>query len=113
MKFVTHYNTLNGKRNLRKSIRHYTLDGLAYVDNWLSSNTFLLLQPRIQFLYLHHVFVDEKENLIRLIELLQSTHTFISYSEAVEKILNGTIDKSYIVFSLDDGLKNNLNAASC
>src|SRR5205814_3914219 len=36
---------------------------------------------------------------------------FISYAEAVEKILNSEIDKPYIAISSDDGFKNNIRAA--
>jgi peptidoglycan/xylan/chitin deacetylase (PgdA/CDA1 family) len=43
---------------------------------------------------------------------LSGQHTFISHSEAVDKILSGTIDKSYISISSDDGLKNNMRAAA-
>jgi peptidoglycan/xylan/chitin deacetylase (PgdA/CDA1 family) len=41
---------------------------------------------------------------------LSANHTFIPYGEAVEKILNKSIDKPYISFSSDDGFKNNLLA---
>lgn len=71
-----------------------------------------LKKPRLQFLYVHHVFKDEEKALVDLIEFLEKDHCFISYSEAVNRLLSGKIDKPYIVFSSDDGLKNNLTAAN-
>ncbi len=38
-------------------------------------------------------------------------HRFVSYSEAVGRVLSGDIDGSYIAVSFDDGLKNCLRAA--
>ncbi|GHB31307.1 hypothetical protein GCM10008106_10030 [Mongoliitalea lutea] len=71
-----------------------------------------LKKPRIQFLYFHHLFKDEEQNFKKTLTFLAKAHEFISYSEAIQKILTNTIDKPYIVFSSDDGLKNNLRAAA-
>ena len=81
--------------------------------NWLSliADERYLSKPRIQFLYIHHLFTDEEQKLEALLLQLSKGHTFISYSQAVDKTLSGTIDKPYIVFSSDDGFKNNLKAA--
>ena len=38
-------------------------------------------------------------------------HQFITYNDAINRILTGTIDKPYIAFSSDDGFKNSLRAA--
>jgi peptidoglycan/xylan/chitin deacetylase (PgdA/CDA1 family) len=65
----------------------------------------------VQFLYIHHVFADEQKKLDGLLRALARDHQFISHSEAVERILQGNIDKAYISISSDDGLKNNLRAA--
>ncbi|MDZ7771621.1 MAG: polysaccharide deacetylase family protein [Balneolaceae bacterium] len=69
-----------------------------------------LRRPRVQFLYLHHVFADEEQSLRELLEFLARDHAFLSHSEAVERILEGRVDRPYISFSLDDGMKNNLRA---
>jgi len=71
----------------------------------------ILLKPRIQFLYFHHVFDDEVSNFEKLILKLRKKNNFISYSDAISRIENNLIDKPYIVLSSDDGFKNNLNAA--
>ncbi len=70
-----------------------------------------LKKPRIQFLFIHHVFDDEIEKFERLLKELAKNHTFISHSEAVRRLLLGDIDKPYISWSSDDGFKNNLKAA--
>jgi peptidoglycan/xylan/chitin deacetylase (PgdA/CDA1 family) len=46
-----------------------------------------------------------------MIQSLLVHHTPLSYSDAVNKVLSGNIDKPYITFSSDDGFKNNLWAA--
>jgi peptidoglycan/xylan/chitin deacetylase (PgdA/CDA1 family) len=68
-------------------------------------------KPRVQFLYIHHVFRDEESKLERLLEALSQEHQFISYTEAWKRVLENKIDRPYIAFSSDDGLKNNLAAA--
>ncbi|MDA2936700.1 polysaccharide deacetylase family protein [Acidobacteria bacterium AH-259-A15] len=42
---------------------------------------------------------------------LSQEHVFISYSEAVDRIRNGTIDRPYLSLSFDDGFKSGLRAA--
>ena len=92
----------------RDGFRNLVLDFLSL---GISEKNRLFEKPRIQFLYVHHVFKDEEKSLVRLIETLGKHHRFISYSHAVDKILSGQIDEPSIVFSSDDGLKNNLSAA--
>jgi len=43
--------------------------------------------------------------------MLSREHHFISYSEAVDRILAGKIDRPYIALSFDDGFKTCLRAA--
>ncbi len=111
-KFLENYFELEYNQfvNLRVLLRKYVLDGLVWLDG-LRVISKDLQRPRVQFLYLHHVFKDEEKALEELISQLSVNHSFISYSEAVERILNGNIDKPYICFSSDDGFRNNLRAA--
>ena len=46
----------------------------------------------------------------KILNILSKYHTFISYSDAVNKICSGNIDKAYLSISSDDGFKNNLSA---
>ena len=83
---------------------------LLYVKTQHLNTEKIFKKPRIQFLYIHHVFDDEIENFDILLNILAKDFIFISYSDAVSKMLSGNIDKSYISISLDDGFKNNLSA---
>ena len=70
-----------------------------------------LARNRIQFLYMHHLFEDGKTSFRKLLARLSVDHQFISYSEAVDRVIQGKIDKPYIAISVDDGLKDSLTAA--
>jgi len=110
-KFIVEYKDYTNykTRSFRQFVRGLSLDFLSFV--YLNFRKDSLIKPRVQFLYIHHVFNDEIHNLALTLKWLKDTgHTFITYSEGVEKIINGNIDKPYIVLSSDDGFKNNLNA---
>lgn len=96
-------------KSLRGFARDLALDGLSFKTRFPNAKK-MFDKPRIQFLYIHHVFDDEIENFDKLLKLLSKHHAFISYSKAVNKILTGNIDKPYICISSDDGFKNNLAA---
>jgi peptidoglycan/xylan/chitin deacetylase (PgdA/CDA1 family) len=112
--FVEEYDKI--RRNMphgwRARGRDFALDLLsAGMDATIGFNA-CFAKPRIQFLYIHHVFKDEEKQLAILLKALSEKHTFISYSEAWTRLLQGDVDKPYIAFSSDDGLKNNLKAAA-
>lgn len=90
-------------------LRNVALDGLSLIggDGLLER----FKQPRVHFLYFHHIFQDEKVPFKQLVAKLSKTHTFISHSEAVNRLVEGNVDKPYISWSSDDGLKSNLDAA--
>lgn len=97
-------------QGLRSHVRSIALDGLAVLDR-LKDGPSLLRTPRVQFIYIHHTFRDEEDALDRLITELGRHHRFISYSEAVDRVLTGRIDAPYVTISSDDGFKNNVRAA--
>src|SRR5690606_325826 len=96
-----------------KGPRHYArymaLQALSYVNAPKYQGIFET--PRIQFLYFHHIYGDESGNFDRLVRTLSKTHTFISHSEAVDRLFSNKVDRPYISWSSDDGFKNNLAAA--
>ena len=96
---------------VRGCLRNLALDILSFKTKLPNADKFFK-KPRIQFLYIHHVFDDEIENFDNLLNFLSKDYTFISYSTAVNKILTGDIDKPCICISSDDGFKNNLNAVN-
>lgn len=97
-------------KNIRGYIRDAALTGLS-LKTKMPSATEVFKKPRIQFLYIHHLFEDEVGKFDKLLKELSRYHTFITYSEAVEKILSNNIDRPYVSISSDDGFKNNLKAA--
>jgi len=108
---MTYIDTYGGikkheKFSLRSLVRKNALDVLGFVNDLKNGNT--LKKARIQFLYIHHLFKDEEKGLRNLIDFLNKDHLFISYSDAVVRILSNKIDNAYICFSSDDGLKNNI-----
>lgn len=94
---------------IRDRVRNFALDCLS-IQNSKRSNIDLLKKPKVQFLYIHHVFEDEKEPFRRFVKKLSEYYEFVSYSKACEIVLQNDIDKPYLCFSSDDGFKNNLNA---
>lgn len=64
-----------------------------------------LSRNRVQFIYLHHLFPEEEAGFRNLLRALRRHHHLISFSEAVERVKTGTIDKPYLCFSFDDGLR--------
>jgi peptidoglycan/xylan/chitin deacetylase (PgdA/CDA1 family) len=73
-------------------------------------NKKLLKTPRVQFVYLHHIFEDEIEIFDNLIFDLKKIYEIIPFSEAVNRVHINSIDRPYLAFSSDDGFKSNLNA---
>jgi peptidoglycan/xylan/chitin deacetylase (PgdA/CDA1 family) len=106
--FITNYEEARRIKppTLRSYIRDLALKGLSF-----TADKKYLEKPRIQFLYIHHVFSDEEKKFEVLLETLAKNHEFISYDHAVDKICSARIDKAYIAFSCDDGFKNNLRTA--
>ena len=90
--------------------RRGALDFLGWKAR-LSANEELKGQPRIQFIYIHHIFLDEIEPFRKLLAAWAEDFTFISHSEAVRRMSENDIDRPYMAFSSDDGFKNNLDAA--
>jgi len=97
--------------SIRGALKHTALSGLANYYRLSSQFSKCLSKNRIQFLYMHHIFEDEKKPFRKLIQALIKSHNFISYSEAISRILTGNIDKPYIAVSFDDGFKNSMAAA--
>ncbi len=111
MKFVKDYKEIKEHKppGIRGRLREIVLNGLAFLSE--SSHEKYFNKPRVQFLYIHHVFDDEIEKFDFLLRELSKTHKFISYSDAVDKIIRNEVDRPYISISSDDGFKNNFKAA--
>lgn len=95
----------------RDHARGIALSGLATLAEMRGVVDSALARPRVQFVYLHHVFADEEEGFRRLLSELAGHHAFIGHSEAVERIRDGRIDRPYVSMSFDDGFADNERAA--
>lgn len=72
-----------------------------------------LTEPRVHHLYLHAVAPSHESSFRRLLEWLAATgHTFLSYSEAIDRTVTGNIDRAYVTFSFDDGYASNARTAA-
>lgn len=109
-KFATQFKQLY-PTDLRKMLRSSGLSVLYGLYKASGQIPPLLFKNRIQFIYFHHVLKEEEDNFHKILQILSRDHNFISYSEAVDRILKGEIDRPYIVISFDDGLKSCLRAA--
>ena len=111
MHYVETYKEIKALQHtgFRGMVRQAALDLLALREGWRAEQ--LPATPRIQFIYVHHVFRDEEKQLEQLLARLQKSFQFISYNEAVDRLLNNNIDKPYLTLSSDDGFRNNLRAA--
>lgn len=63
-------------------------------------------RPRVQFFFLHEVREGQEEVLRAILGRLAAQHQFVTYSEAVERVRHGAIDRPYVAFSFDDGLRS-------
>jgi peptidoglycan/xylan/chitin deacetylase (PgdA/CDA1 family) len=101
-------------RGPRATARRATLSALGWSMKASGVLQGLLARPRVQVLILHHIFADEEAEFRELLRTLSRDHSFISYSEAIERAQTGgkPIDRPYIALSFDDGLRNCLRAAA-
>lgn len=68
-------------------------------------------RPRVSFPYLHAVSPSEEATFRSFMAALAEHHTFLSYDDAVQRVLHGPIDKPYVALSFDDGFASNLRTS--
>lgn len=108
--YVQNYKEIKKLPGFRTIKRYLTLEFLSTFNSLTSEK--IIKKARIQFVFIHHTFKDEQTILENFLIELSNYFDFISYSEAVNKILNSEIDKPYLCISSDDGFKNNLDAST-
>ncbi len=113
LSFATNYTTVKRFQpyTFKNQLRDAVINCAAPISSLLGIDTILMQKNRVQFLFLHHLFDDEIAPFKKLLTQLSKEHTFINYSESVNRIKTGSIDKSYICFSSDDGYKSNTTLA--
>ena len=96
----------------RKLVRGAALTALAATAQLTGQIERALVRPRVQFIFLHHVFSDEIAGFRRMLTSLAQHHKFISHSDAVRRINGGEIDRPYVSLGFDDGFADNVRAAT-
>lgn len=102
-------NTL--KTRVRGGARQVALDTLSVWHSIGGKDREAFQQPRVYFPYLHDVPKHEEGAFRAFVEMLAQNHTFLSYGDAIERVLGGPIDKPYVAFSFDDGFASNVAAS--
>jgi peptidoglycan/xylan/chitin deacetylase (PgdA/CDA1 family) len=98
------------RRSVRAIARRAVLELLS-TSSWLRGEFARSTTPVVQVVNLHHVASNQLTAFGALLEQLKKHYDFISYSDAVERIRNGNIDRNYATVTFDDGLKNHRDAA--
>ena len=91
------------KHRLRTGARSLALTTLAKTDSLTGRIVAGLSVNRVQFLLFHDVLPKQEQPFRELLQALSEHHRFIPYSEAVDRVLNGCIDRPYMAVSFDDG----------
>lgn len=108
--FATHSRDLQ-LVSFRETVRRYVIE----IDSWRLRRSGELIEtlaePRVHFIYLHHVFDDELEGFRATLAEIQKSHTFVTYSEAVELVYAGNVTRPTVCVSFDDGLLTTLKAS--
>lgn len=97
--------------SIRSFARSTALSALALAAEVRGATESALARPRVQFVYLHHVFADEEAGFRRLLAELANGHVFIGHGEAIDRVRAGRIDRPYVSISFDDGFADNMRAA--
>lgn len=108
--FATHSKDLQ-LVSFRETVRRYVIEADAWRLTRGGELATALARPRVHFIYLHHVFGDEMAGFRRTLQEMQKGHTFVTYSEAVELVYSGAVDKPTACVSFDDGLLSTLEAS--
>ncbi|MFB6224972.1 MAG: polysaccharide deacetylase family protein [Candidatus Paceibacteria bacterium] len=103
-------NTLSKYDEIKETGMRYNTRNLLLRIAWhlvgINKNITNNTNKKVQFIYSHHVMSDEMDKFEKKINKLKESYTFVPYSKAVKKVLDGPIDDKYISISFDDGISN-------
>ncbi len=99
------------RRDARVTVRQLGRSTFAAFSRVSGRMRGALDRPRVQVFQLHHVLDDELVPFRALLRALGQHHTFISYSQAVDRIERGKVDAPYAVLTFDDGQRSCMRAA--
>ena len=96
--------------SLRETFRHAALNGLAVADYLMAKESQISQRKIVQVVNFHHLYEAEKESFRAFLTWFHHRYQVVSYSEAVDRIANNTIDQAYGAITFDDGLKSIVTA---
>lgn len=67
---------------------------------------------RIQHVFWHHVYDDERAGFGAQLDLLAQRYDLISYDESIDRLAEGPIDRPFAAISFDDGLASCVQAGA-
>jgi peptidoglycan/xylan/chitin deacetylase (PgdA/CDA1 family) len=94
----------------RSPLRNIAITCL-YAKAVITSEISAISQKRVQVLMFHDISPEAEKRFKALIHELSIDHTFIAYSDAMDRICSGAIERPYIAFSFDDGYESAYRAA--
>lgn len=103
--------TVGVKETVRRTIRYCTLSTLATAAQLTGSLPAALRRHRVHLLLFHDVHPQHEAAFRNMLESLAREHQFVSYSEAVRRVMTGDIDRSYLSVTFDDGRATCFRAA--
>ena len=95
----------------RRTARHFALDGLSLWDSVLRKERALSARRVVQVMMFHHVYPQEEAAFSKFLQWYKKHYHVISYTEAVDRVQSGDIDRAYGAITFDDGLKSTVKAA--
>lgn len=105
----TYQDYLNHKpKSIRNRLRDFAINLSSPSNQKVEKN---LPEKGIWFLTMHSLFSDKRNNFINTLKYINKQFEFISYGQAVTKLLENNIDGRYACLSVDDGFKNFLQIA--
>lgn len=106
MRFASSFRDLQGgwSARLREATRRTALAALRLRRR--------AAEPGVRIVHYHYVFDDQRDSFERHLELLAGRLEAVSLSEAVRRLLAGTVRGREVVVTFDDGFRNQLTNAA-
>jgi len=91
----------------RERVKDVVLDLLS-----LFNNNDKNCNDSVVFLAFHFLFDDNEDGFRKLLDQLSLNYSFLTVTEAVHRVINGTLTGRNICFTCDDGFESSLKAAA-
>ncbi len=96
---------------LRPLLRHFAVSAIALRHRVLPPTGVPHDEPRVHVLLCHGVEPEEERQFERFLDWLALQYQIVSYSDAVDRLLQNQVDAPYLAITFDDGLASCLTAS--